>query len=52
MDDKRKIYGEDDDMENVYDDPSLDALIIQLCRSDDAEYVKKEISRKTKKLKK
>ena len=46
----RKITVDDDDYEDIYDDPSLDALITNLCRSDDVEYKRKELSRKTRNL--
>ena len=45
-----KMYGEDDDMEDIYNDPSIDALYTIMCRDDDKEWKRKEISRKTKRI--
>ena len=44
------MYGEDDDMEGLYSDPSLDALYTIMCRDDDKEWKRKEMCRRTKRL--
>ena len=50
MDTKKYLCEDDDEFQDIYDDPSLDALITTLCRSDDKEWRQKEINRKTKRL--